>query len=172
MPNLPGGKILHGFGGSLQISQVNTPSVFTTLNVASWNLHPVHYLGECSHSGTVGSNTRRMVMEDWSADVKLWWEADAPPELYLNTGWGVGCRFNISSPAQWAAYDSVAHYWYAPSAILETQDILNSSESKGKEGIVTVNAKLQANSLIFLLPTEQTQCDIYLMDLRGKGWIQ
>lgn len=94
MPNvvMPGGNLLAGIGGHLQLwnwkaplSQTTppTPINFRDLDVAHWQLFRKRVNSPIWYSGCFGSMRRRGIIMDWILKTLVWWDFANPPDVQL-----------------------------------------------------------------------------------------
>jgi hypothetical protein len=167
MANLPGGMILSGFGGNIAFNKRDGTG-FYRVDVAGWELENIHINKECPHSGSVGAISRRRTGLDWKCKANIWFTAGNSIERYLRSGWGFETILYLSSHDAWLGYGVTESYYYSPSALLDTIRTIDNSDGKD---IIRQEITFSGNSLLFLLPEEQTAWDNYYSILSEMGEI-
>ena len=167
--NAPGGKIISGMGGYTNIISPFT-GVMTRLDVGRWKITREISQFHRAHSGTLGAKVTRTLCYDWSAQFRVWWDIDNPPESLLLTGWGCGIQFGIGSLAGQQLYNPQAQqqFYLAPNAVVRRFEVEDSSEGEDDE-IVTADVMVRGGSLLFQLPQQLQAYEIYLAELTTLG---
>lgn len=166
--NMPGGKLISGMGGYTNIiSPYN--GTMTHLDVARWEILLRQKLFRKGHSGTLGAIATRVVAQDWRAVLDIWWDIGNDPLSTMGSSWGCGVQFGMSSLSSYQMYGySAQGFWLAPSAILESLVVTDSSEGND-DGIVTARAEIVANGLLFDMPAALTAYNTYVTQLQALG---
>ena len=172
--NLPGGRILSGMGGYLNVMNAQQPT-WNRLDVATWGIDKDIRMFHKGHSGTLGAIATRKVAEDATVTLKIWWDLGNPPDSLLittiGTGqeWGCGLQLGIGSAAAQAALGQTPQKFYLlPSGMLRRLHVEDSSEGND-DGIVTADATVLANSLLFLMPDQAVAYADYVSALSSQG---
>lgn len=178
MTNIPGGRLISGIGGRIYVNQGPIPNdelSGTYFDVTQWSLMSENIMAECTHSGTWGAISRRLVGFDFRFSASIPFDYDKPPETLLGYYTSVAVRLNIGDVTQ----DPIAmgdgqwpsqKFYFAPSAYLErVHTILNAARDVVRQEVIGVG-----NSLIYLLPDYQSglgNYDQYISYLRNQGWL-
>jgi hypothetical protein len=166
--NMPGGKLISGMGGYTNIISPYNGNM-TRLDLASWRISRKMKLFRKGHSGTLNAIATRIVAQDWSAQIKIWWDIGNEPEALLGSGWGCGIQFGMGSYAGQASYGATQQSFYlAPSAMLSSLDVDDSSEGND-DGIVMAQAVVVGNGLLFELPSQLSAYQQYVQILQNLG---
>jgi hypothetical protein len=171
--NLPGGKIISGMGGYINVVSPFNGNM-TRLDVAGYHIGLNEVLFSRGHSGTLGGMATRRVAQRWTATLKVWWDVGNPPYSLLQTtvtGLDLGCgmQLGMGSLAAATAYGLAQQpFWLAPSAIMESIDLDDSSEG-GEDDVVTAQVVMRGNGLIFQLPAALAEYQVYAQQLNAFG---
>lgn len=171
--NMPGGKILPGAGGYVNVVNPFNGNM-TRLDVARHRVSPRNRLFSKGHSGTFTGMATRVVSRPWTAILRVWWDAGNPPYDLLQSSttghdWGCGMQLGLSSLAAHQTYGiTQQRFWLAPNAILEGMDVDDSSEGD-EDGVVTAEITVKGNGLIFLLPDALSDYQTYAAALTARG---
>lgn len=196
MPTLPGGQIIGGVGGRiwtgnypttyLQLQNIlSSPSLSqgnnNGLDVSEWRLNIRTNLAQCPHTGTFGANCRRIVLDDWSFSGSVPLDQSHFPDLTLTSspgdfdstthGQNISLVFmlgNVSiNPEAIYMGMKTQKYYYAPSAYLQTANpVLNAAGD-----VIRMSFSGEGCGHIFLLPTENSWCTLYLNYLTNMKWM-
>jgi hypothetical protein len=149
--DLPGGKILAGTGGYINVVNPYNGTM-TRLDVAWWENEITPSVFRRGHSGTMGAKCARWIINDYSVKGRVWWDAGNPPENLLMSNWGCGLQLGISSYAEQNALGITQQKFYLiPDAILSYYKMRDSSEGH-EDDIVTADFTVVCNSQQFLMP--------------------
>lgn len=166
MNNLPGGRLIAAIGSNILVQPLGGGTVIN-LNVAGYQVTRKPRIKETPHSGAAfGEIFRRKTGEDWQADFKVWWDINNPPDILLQSGWGVSMRFNLGSAAAFAGYGEAQQYYISPCAMLTNFSV--STYNQGDEEVFA-NMSMAGNSMIFLMPAELTTYSQYLTTYAALG---
>ncbi len=169
----PGGRIIGGFGGRVYVNPLGTDqSAGKYFDVADWQVQSIYHNAECTHSGTFGAITRRLVAYDFRFSATVPYDYDHPPEQLLNDAQSVAVRFNLgdvtedpmAKEAGLVASDQ--KYYFAPSALI---DVASTTCRPGGD-VIRQQIQGSGNSVIFLCPEELTAANEYLRKLSARGW--
>ena len=170
----PGGLIPSGIGGGIYVGTLGDTSKDNAdyFDVAGWTLQSIYHNAECTHSGTWGAISRRLVAYDFRFTASVPFDYnEKPPEQLLNDGQSVGIRFDIGDVTQDPLLSQqnglVQRYYFAPSCLIEeARPVLDATGRDVVREIVTG----VGNSIIFLLPDENDAWNAYKGYLQGRGW--
>ena len=133
MPVPPGGIIPCGIGGRIYVNEIGgDPMAGTSVrapggavpmfDVSNWQIQDIWHNAECTHSGTFGAISRRLVAFDFRWFATVAYDIENPPDTLLDTYQPVVIRFNIGDasldPNQSSAGISQSFYM-APSALID-----------------------------------------------------
>jgi hypothetical protein len=187
---IPGGQIIGGMGGRIWCGPLGSDENFFAklsgkapgrdtpwwIDVEQWMLPREWINAECTHSGTYGAITRRLVAYDWSFAASLPVDQANMPEVILNVdpaappSWvNVAFAFYLGDVVQnveAAAMGMTQRYYFAPAGIIQrAQPVLNAARD-----VIRMNVVGQGNSRCWLIPDEQQRCDKYIGYLKSRGW--
>jgi hypothetical protein len=166
--NLPGGKIIAGAGGYVNIVSA-TANAWSRLNVARWEMARDIRTFHKGHSGTYGAIASRITGLDWIVSGRVWWDVGNPPESLLLTGWGCGLQLGMGTAVAQSLYGvSPQQFYAAPSGILKRFTVTDSSEGNDDD-VVFADFAVQGNSLIFQLPQQINEFNAYAAQLQALG---
>lgn len=174
--NMPGGKLLSGNGGYLNVLSPYTPT-WQRLDVAYWEIDKDIRLFRKGHSGTYGIPAVRKTGEAPYVDLQVWWDLANPPEQLLRQAiaglgmdWGCGLQLGLGSAVQQAAMGVTPQRFYLlPSGILGAFKVLDSSEAENDD-IVVADCRVYANaSPLFLIPEDNNDYVAWAAAMSAKG---
>ena len=184
MPLPPGGLIPSGIGGRVYGGTLGTdltqaltgappfPANVMMTDVGGWRLQALAIAAECTHSGTYGAITRRVVAYDWTATLGIPYDYKNPPELIFNAPQSVGVRLNLGDVTQDPLLSQQAgikqQFYVAPSGLLTAvRPVLDGA---GRD-VVRIDLVIAGSSLILRLPDQQQEYTDYIAYLVSRGWL-
>ncbi len=193
MPTIPGGQIIGGMGGRIYIDEMGvTPSDFSGLSATSdiingspsgidieqWTIARQWINAECTHSGCFGAISRRLVAYDWQFQCSLPVDQqNFPDDLFYfsasqdDDSWvNVAIAFylgDVQTNPEAQAMSMTQSYYYSPACIIRSiQTVLNASRD-----VIRYQLSGEGNSRLFLMPSDQSDCQQYISYLQGRGWL-
>lgn len=108
---LPGGNLLSGSGGYLQLwnwqaigsssDPAARPINYRWMDVAWWRLVRTRKTKKLAYTGCVGSTRRRLISRDWELHCRVWWDYARAPELQLEDGDTLAVKLVIGDETTW-----------------------------------------------------------------------
>lgn len=198
MPVIPGGQIIGGMGGRIYLGPMgwdrtqflkknantqitlNQLSAGGCIEVDQWAIARTWINAECTHGGTYGAITRRLVAYDWQFQCSLPADQANLPDYLLNFQLSVaGTNPNLVNVAiafflgdvtinpEAVAMGMTQKFYYAPACIIRAaQPVLNAARD-----VIRYQVSGEGNSRLWLLPDENTDCDAYFTYLKNRGWL-
>jgi hypothetical protein len=196
MPIIPGGKIIGGMGGRIYTgpigSDVGAFSRLTALTsipndaqgggtpghieVEQWAIARQWINAECTHSGTYGAITRRIVAYDWQFQLSLPADQDNLPDVVLGFVPSDPANFiniaiafflgDVTINVEAVAMGMTQRFYFAPMCIIRScQPVLNAARD-----VIRYQVTGEGNSRLWMIPDEQDDCTTYLNYLKSRGW--
>jgi len=114
MQTMPGGNLISGMGGYLQLwnwtnSTISTgvtpaPQLYNYLDVAYWQLRRQWISPMLTYSGCLGATRRRFVASDWTLHARVWWDYNFPPEIVFQNGDTLAVKLVIGAESTWSGF--------------------------------------------------------------------
>ena len=199
MPTLPGGQIIGGMGGRIYTGPMgftaNTFAGYSALSsipdaeedaggagyleVDQWAIARQWINADCTHSGTYGAITRRLVAYDWQFQCSMPADQANLPDYLLNVQMSTAYsnpEFVNSSIAfflgdvkinpEAVAMEMIQRFYFAPMCLIKScQPVLNASRD-----VIRYQVSGEGNSRMFLIPDESDDCTTYCNYLLQRGW--
>jgi hypothetical protein len=200
MPIIPGGRIIGGMGGRIYTGLMGTPpgtfandnanvnipaaAAQTTpgpgyIEVDQWAIAREWINAECTHTGTYGAVTRRLVGYDWKFQVSMPADQDNLADYLLNVfptdvaanamavNWAIAFFLgDVTINVEAVAMGMTQKFYYAPACIIRScHPVLSASRD-----VIRYQVSGEGNSRLFYWPDESTNCNLYLAYLKTRGW--
>jgi hypothetical protein len=150
------------------------------LDIEQWRIERQWINAECTHSGTFGAVTRRLVAYDWQFQCALPVDQDNFPDdlfffspsqddaEYVNVNLAIAFYLgDVKTNPEAQAMNMQQSYYYSPACIIRSiQPVLNAARD-----VIRYELSGEGNSRLFLLPSEQEDCQKYTQYLQGRGWL-
>jgi len=195
MPVIPGGNIIGGMGGRIYTGPMGSDySYFKSrsateniedastgdgdpgyLEVEQWAISRQWINADCTHSGTYGAITRRLVAFDWQFQASLPADQENLPDYlfayspdsaeFVNTAIAFflgDVKINVEA----VAMGMEQRFYFAPMCMIKScQPVLSAARD-----VIRYQISGEGNSRLFLIPDEETPCSDYLRYLKDRGW--
>ena len=190
---IPGGQIIGGMGGRIYVNAMGySPDAFadksaTTdissdgssdygLDIDQWTISRQWINAECTHSGTFGAITRRLVAFDWQFQCSMPVDQNNFPEYLFayapadDSEWiNLAIAFylgDVKTNVEAQAMGMTQSYYYAPACMIRSiQPVLSAARD-----VIRYQLSGEGNSRLFLYPDEKAACQQYISYLNNRGW--
>jgi hypothetical protein len=166
MPNMPGGKLIQGFGGYVTKNgwMGTTQHFIEKIDVSEWILKQEYLNKRIALSGSCGAMTRHAVAGDWMAVLTLWYDCSQKEKLGIQipkfgSNWGIVLQ--IGDPVLYPQVDpadiqvlTYAHNYRSPSGVITHVKTIDNSMGYD---IVRQEVTIEGNSLMFYCISMQNE---------------